>query len=191
MTKVTEVKRKANVGERIKIVKPDMSFGDYGVGTEMTVQNAFGNGNVHVEPYNDAKDACKLILASEYVVLETKGESPMNDNISDVTVLADETIGGILREYREVKRKAALGEKVRVFGHAWPEANGVFTVDSVTDERDVYGDTIKYTVNGDPDFGTPYGRGENYVTLEPTDIVRIDGARYRLVARKAAVATVF
>jgi len=191
MTKVTEVQRKANVGERIRIVKPDMSFGDYRVGTEMTVRKAEADGCVYVEPYSDSPGTCTYICSGEYVVLETKEEAPVNENITvlpsegDITTLPDESIGGVSREYREVKRKAAVGEKVRVFGHAWSEANGVFTVDSVIDEHDGYGDTIKYTVSGDPDFGTPYGDGVNYAVLEPTDIIRIEGVRYRLVKRTA------
>jgi hypothetical protein len=65
----TEVKRKATVGERIKIVNADYTFGDYGNGTEMTVENLKHEG-VGVFPYNDRPAPCLYILDTEYVVLE-------------------------------------------------------------------------------------------------------------------------
>lgn len=106
-------------------------------------------------------------------------------NNVNVTVLKDEALSAagrvVEREYNEVKRKACVGELVKVFGHCHPEANGVFTVDSV------HGDVICYAVDDDPNWGTPYGNGKNYVTLEPSDTVHINSERFRMVDRKAAV----
>ncbi|MEI2280713.1 hypothetical protein [Paenibacillus polysaccharolyticus] len=106
----------------------------------------------------------------------------------DITVLKDESLGGVEREYREVIRQANVGELVKVFGHSHRVANGVFKVALVQDG------IIKYTVNGDPSYGTPFYNGNAYLTLEPTDIIRIKtpngegkASRFRMVDRKAAV----
>lgn len=108
----------------------------------------------------------------------------LNDEIA---VLPDESLGGVLREYREVKRKAKTSERVRVFGHILTEGNGVFVVDHASPAGE-----IRYTVNGDSAYGTPYYDGRAYAVLEPTDIVYVDGPdgvsrKYRMVDRKAAV----
>ncbi|NOU98461.1 hypothetical protein [Paenibacillus planticolens] len=64
-----EVSRKANVGERIKIVQASLTFGDYVNGTVMTVEHIEPNG-VRVYPYVDRVNICKFIADYEYVVLE-------------------------------------------------------------------------------------------------------------------------
>ncbi|MMZ45496.1 hypothetical protein D1872_70940 [compost metagenome] len=111
-----------------------------------------------------------------------------------ITVLPDVTLGGIEREYREVKRKAAEGELVKVFGHTHAEANGIFNVLFVENCGYGFADLIRYEVDGDNGYGTPYYDGNTYVTLEPMDIVhlpikgRISGTeRLRMVDRKATV----
>ncbi|MEC0167886.1 hypothetical protein [Paenibacillus graminis] len=109
-----------------------------------------------------------------------------NEAPAPITVLPDESLGGTLREYREVKRKAAVGELVKVFGHGRSDGNGVFRVDSIIDEDDGCGETIRY-VSGGRTLGTPYYNGGAYVVLEPTEILVIDGERLREVDRKAAV----
>lgn len=92
---------------------------------------------------------------------------------SKVHVIADETLGGTLREYVETNRKAEVGEKVYVEVQV-PGATGVRTVERVLDDGHVfYGE-----------YGRYYG---GYRTLEPTDIVHIEGKRYKLVDRKAEV----
>lgn len=111
-------------------------------------------------------------------IINEKGLRILDEQI---TVLPDESLGGVLREYREVKRKANVGERVRVFGHAAAEGNGIFVVDRLD------AGVIKYTVNGDSDWGTPYYSGTAYVVLEPTDILVINGERLRMVDRKASM----
>lgn len=64
---VREVDRKAKVGEYIKIVNAQMTFGDYHNGDVFKVQTTDGGG-VDVEPYG--KEVCTRIFHSEYVVLE-------------------------------------------------------------------------------------------------------------------------
>lgn len=102
-----------------------------------------------------------------------------------ITLLPDESLGGILREYNEVKRKARVGERVRVFGHNYSGANGIFTVKRITDSD--RGGIIRYTVDGDSAYGTPYIDGRAYVVLESSDVIRIKDERFRMVERKAAV----
>ena len=102
-----------------------------------------------------------------------------------IHVLADESLGGIKREYVEVDRKAEVGEKIvivkkhacedgykngdifRVDRKHHPEAGAVESDGAITD--------MNY-------YGLIY-RNEYYV-LEPTNIVHIDGERYEIVDRK-------
>ncbi|GGF88290.1 hypothetical protein [Paenibacillus abyssi] len=106
----------------------------------------------------------------------------------NVTVLRDETLGGIEREYREVKRKAAVGERIK-----WRGVDAVYEV--VREPKRSYDDCLRIIVSA---FGDLIGtsahldRGDlaytdAYVVLEPTDIVRIDGKRLRMVERMANV----
>ncbi|WP_419884855.1 hypothetical protein [Paenibacillus sp. B-A-8] len=124
----------------------------------------------------------------DWFTLETDADS------APTTLRPDESLGGVLREYREVKRKACVGELVKIvdagcsFGHY--------------DDGDVI--TITEVIAGDPYFpvkknadnpdGTFFLNDEEYVVLEPTEILVIntskgDGGaeRFRMVDRKAAV----
>jgi hypothetical protein len=95
-----------------------------------------------------------------------------------ITLLPDESLGGVLREYREVKRKANVGELVKITdnscGHRFPIGEIVRVRSSNTaeylDKRDWW--AVKEV---------------DYVVLEASDILRIDGERFRMVDRKAAV----
>lgn len=64
---VREVKRRAKVGEYIKIVNPEMTFGDYEEGDIFKVVKADENG---VYREGDENDECTYIYNKEYVVLE-------------------------------------------------------------------------------------------------------------------------
>lgn len=136
-----EVKRKADVGERVKVVLSDNGMrpqkGD-------VLKIVIANEN---DDFVDGGVPASCMRPENYVVLEPTS-----------TVIID----GV--RYREEKRKAAVGEKVLVFGHCMRKANGVFTVDYVEE-----GDVIKYSVNGENGFGTPYTHGinPNYVVLTP------------------------
>lgn len=114
----------------------------------------------------------------------------MNANI---TVLKDESLGGVEREYREVKRKGSVGERIKIVAAAdngaWGYANGeVHTVISSDGDTEV-------NIRPDGTEGSEiYVEQDEYVTLEPTDIIRIntpdgdgEAARYRMVDRKATV----
>ncbi|WP_345806214.1 hypothetical protein [Bacillus subtilis] len=105
----------------------------------------------------------------------------MTKSNQNVHVLADEALGGIKREYAEVKRKAKIGEKVII-------------VDADVQDEEPYdnGDIFKVEKK--------YGLSETtrtkcnrfildteYHVLEPTDIIHINGFRYEMINRKAEV----
>lgn len=98
-----------------------------------------------------------------------------------IHVLADETLGGIKREYVEVDRKAEVGEKIVIVNAdvqcEEPYHNGYrFEVESLLG----YSRGIQTACHRDIfDF--------EYHVLEPTDIVRIDGRRYEMIDREAEV----
>lgn len=106
-----------------------------------------------------------------------------------ITVLPDADLGGVLREYREVSRKAVVGDRVVIVKEGYESVGGRFyrkgDVGVVTD---VWEDDINVKLEaGDRPLGNPHVSNGDYVVLEPTDIVRVDGARYRKVNRKADI----
>ncbi|MEK5323346.1 hypothetical protein [Aeribacillus sp. FSL M8-0254] len=88
---------------------------------------------------------------------------------TNVHILPDENLGGVLREYVEVDRKAEVGEYIFTIN-----TNEIHKVTKGSEDG-VYIDGWVYVYDG------------YYRTLEPTSIVHIDGQRYRLVDRKAKV----
>ncbi|QUG79134.1 hypothetical protein [Bacillus subtilis] len=119
-------------------------------------------------------------------------EIKANSNVK-IHVLADETLGGIKREYVEVDRKAEVGEKIVIVAKDDCEEgykNGdVFTVDREYRPKD--GDVECDVASSDSNCDGLIYR-EEYRVLEPTDIVHIDGPdgttqRYELTDRKAEV----
>lgn len=117
----------------------------------------------------------------------------MTETNVKIHVLADETLGGIKREYVEVDRKAEGGEKIVIVDKKYPDdvfkKGDIFTVD-----RDFY---FEYSfVESDGAVSDTNSSGVvyhvEYRVLEPTDIVHIDGPngtaqRYELTDRKAEV----
>ncbi|WP_440615058.1 hypothetical protein [Bacillus subtilis] len=114
-------------------------------------------------------------------------ETNANAN-ANIHVLADETLGGIKREYIEVDRKAEVGEKIVIVAKDDREEgykNGdIFTVDREYRPKD--GDVECDVASSDSNCDGLIYR-EEYHVLEPTDIVRIGGQRYELTDRKAEV----
>jgi hypothetical protein len=99
--------------------------------------------------------------------------------VSKIHVLPDENLGGVLREYAEVPdRKADVGDYVI--------RNDI--IRKVTGRSDICEgvEFEPYLNEGEVDETIGWADGY-YKTLEPTDIVHIDGVRYRLVDRKAKV----
>lgn len=170
---MAEIKRKANAGERIKIVNASFTFGDYANGTEMVVEKRVGDRAVNVEDYG-VPSGVTVIADHEYVVIEP-------EEAAQVTALPDESLGGTLREYREVKRKAAVGELVKVIDDSCAQytAGKAYVAH---EETLGFGDIRIDSYYG----GTVHLRGDEYVVLEQTDIVVINGERLRMVDRKAA-----
>ncbi|MBL4968946.1 hypothetical protein I5F18_11990 [Bacillus halotolerans] len=106
-------------------------------------------------------------------------ETKANANVK-IHVLADETLGGIKREYVEVDRKAEVGEKIITVESCKEfEVGEVFTVT----ERNRWYDGTGISV-----YETGIGLYHHeYRALKPTDIVHIDGQRYEMADRKAKV----
>jgi hypothetical protein len=97
-----------------------------------------------------------------------------------VNVLPDENLGGVLREYVEVDREAEVGDLIKVVKACDPDQydeGGIYKVRQVSEHIRI---DSKYG-------GTVFMYDDEYVVIEPTDIVHIDGVRYRLVDRKAKV----
>lgn len=103
----------------------------------------------------------------------------------NVTVLAD--VNGVQREYNELKRKAHVGERIKLSGYVkedhmgtdHPENDDILTVTEVDGDGDVW--YVK-----ERNFHGLISKDE-YVVLEPTSTVIIDGVRYTEEKRKARV----
>jgi len=105
--------------------------------------------------------------------------------LNDVIVLKDESLGGVLREYREVKRKACEGERIKIIAEEIYDENRKGEIYTVTKAAN-YSSLVD--TDGKWDDGSTLNlKPEEYVVLEPTDIIVIGGARYRMVDREAAV----
>ncbi|MDH5159847.1 hypothetical protein [Heyndrickxia oleronia] len=107
--------------------------------------------------------------------------------MSIVHLIKDESLGGIEREYVEVDRKAEVGElvtpKLCRYGRSFTEGKAYAVKDDVDSLAWKPGEICVTDDEGD----THYLSMEHYRVLEPTDIVHIDGAKNRLVDRKAEV----
>ncbi|WP_188068999.1 hypothetical protein [Brevibacillus brevis] len=100
----------------------------------------------------------------------------MNTNQANVTVLTD--ANGVQREYTEVKRKADVGERIKIVADAMYHGLKIGTVYiAEIKEECVY-------VDG---WWLEDGVDCDYVVLAPSSTVIIDGKRYREEKRKAAV----
>lgn len=101
--------------------------------------------------------------------------------MSKIHVLPDENLGGVLREFVEVDREANVGDKIVIvnphecqFGYRYTKGT-IMSVEKANEDGDVYCGKFDIIEQSE------------YQTLEPTDIVHIDGKRYRLVDREAKV----
>jgi hypothetical protein len=98
--------------------------------------------------------------------------------MSKIHVLPDESLGGVLREYIEVGRIPKDNDLIINYGNNRIYKTTVFA-----------GSPAFYDVETNEKYTgwTDINGKLHYKTLEPTDIVHIDGVRYRLVDRKAKV----
>ncbi|WP_411809466.1 hypothetical protein [Bacillus haynesii] len=106
-----------------------------------------------------------------------------------IHVLADESLGGIKREYVEVDRKAEVGEKIVIvdadIGARVYKNEDVLYVNKLCTEceGDVFSEDA-VVAGYNPEGLVEY---HEYRVLAPTNIVHIDGERYEMVDRKAEV----
>ncbi|MBS4161336.1 hypothetical protein GWP49_30090, partial [Klebsiella pneumoniae] len=109
-----------------------------------------------------------------------------------IHVLADESLGGLKREYVEVDRKAEVGEKIvivdAILSFGIYRKGDILTVND-TGVGSVYSDQASTGLSGGNYNGCI--SHEEYRVLEPTNIVHIDDPdgteRYEMVDRKAEV----
>ncbi|WP_051149991.1 hypothetical protein [Bacillus safensis] len=101
-------------------------------------------------------------------------------------VLKDEKLG-VDREYVAVNRNAEVGEKIVIVEKSdWQDPyneGDIFTVDYLSESDDCVRSAA--AISDYSEKGTIFHT--EYDVLEPTDIVHIDGERYRLEDRKAEV----
>ncbi|MGM0815319.1 MAG: hypothetical protein ACQEUO_07325 [Bacillota bacterium] len=103
-----------------------------------------------------------------------------------IHVLKDEKLG-VDREYVAVNRAAEIGEKIIVIDSPIYPKGHVSDVIKLGRFSEVYADGSCYLAEGVDGDNYIEGMCEHYHVLEPTDIVHIDGERYRLVDRYAEV----
>ncbi|WP_157211775.1 hypothetical protein [Brevibacillus borstelensis] len=105
-----------------------------------------------------------------------------------MTVLTDEN--GVQREYNVVEREANVGERIKIVDAAYTfgkyENGDVFVVDRVYNHDIAQGVEVDAVIDED---GNPDGyiSWDEYVVIEPTSTVIVDGVRYREEKRKARV----
>ncbi|MCY8958225.1 hypothetical protein [Bacillus atrophaeus] len=107
-------------------------------------------------------------------------ETNANANVKS-HVLAEETLGGIKCEYVEVDRKAKVSEKIVI-------VDADVQNEEPYDNGDIFKVEKKYGLS--ETARTKCNRfilDTEYRVLEPTDIVHINGQRYKMVDRKAEV----
>lgn len=107
-------------------------------------------------------------------------------NNVNVTVLKDESLSAagrvVEREYNEVKRAACVGERIKIVdAFVFSDYSNGDTFE-VTDLTGV-GNALIIDNAGERECVYPH----EYVVLEPTDTIRINSERFRMVDRKAAV----
>ncbi|MCR8938770.1 hypothetical protein O0555_15660 [Brevibacillus laterosporus] len=105
--------------------------------------------------------------------------------MTNVTILTDDN--GVKREYREVERNADVGERIKII--AEQDSCGVYENGDIFIVEKI-GHLGIYSTNA----ATPKQNGNNpsgfiehreYVVLEPTDIIHVDGACFREEKREA------
>lgn len=102
----------------------------------------------------------------------------------EYSLFTDESLGGVMREYIEVKRKALVGELVKVT----EVASGIFyKVGAIGKVRQVNDNMIRADGEIDAFVGHTGSDKNRYAVLEPSDIIHLDNERFRMVDRKAAV----
>ncbi|WP_268431072.1 hypothetical protein [Bacillus sp. Tg11] len=104
-------------------------------------------------------------------------------------VLADETLGGIKREYVEVDREVENGDTVLVTKMDGKDVRQIAKVIDIDFDGNSSYETLRLdrNINGEDLVNMLYNSEDEFVLLEPTDIVHIDGRRYEMIDREAEV----
>lgn len=110
------------------------------------------------------------------------GEKGLRILDEKITVLADETLGGVKREYREVKREARVGERIKTLGHGYV----FFREGDIGVVTALFGGGVVLANFRTGKWCVGYNE-PGYVVLEPSDIIHVDGGRYRMEERKANI----
>lgn len=135
-----EVKRRANVGERIRIVAAELTMSTYANGDEFTVTSDFRGRAVRID-----KDGAPCVMHEEYVVLEPVKESAKPAEPTEPVRLAVGTYGKIVSRTRgkgpSEPHNFDIGQTVKVT--RW----GVYTDRVRADSLD--GNEYWYVYNGD------------------------------------------
>ncbi|MGG3989803.1 AAA family ATPase [Bacillus smithii] len=106
--------------------------------------------------------------------------------MSNVHLIKDESLGGVLREYVEVDRKAQVGDYVIITADEMLGENRSGEIHKVIELEGNWPEGV--ITSGFWDDGTELNPcHDEYKTLEPTDIIHVDSKRYRMVERKANV----
>ncbi|WP_141431923.1 hypothetical protein [Bacillus sp. 03113] len=111
--------------------------------------------------------------------------------MTKIHTIADESLGGVLREYVEVDWKADVGDYVIIVNaesdsyHFGEYRNGDIAIIKRFRNDDSQVGVYAETTLIDGEDAQLYAH--EYNALEPTDIVQIDDRRFRLVERKAEI----
>ncbi|WP_232696153.1 hypothetical protein [Brevibacillus daliensis] len=105
--------------------------------------------------------------------------------MTNITVLTD--ANGVQREYNEVKRKANVGEKVKIVSASRGADYPIGATGECTRNDEFRDGSIDTTITELDEDGFIDCDHATYVVLEPTDIAIVDGVRYREEKRKAVV----
>lgn len=146
-----EVARKANVGERIKIVRPQMSGDTYKAGDVFTVTRSAAWDTVDVD--KEGHNMVGTMYTSEYVVLE-----PIVEAATVLTETERTLLTGFVRENADALRKLIdkiAGEGVEMVGSELPVLNRAGVIEQA--KADV-GELIRIGDDSSLDLpsGTPF-----------------------------------
>lgn len=106
--------------------------------------------------------------------------------MTNVTILTDGN--GVKREYHEVQRKANVGERIKIITERYSYGvykNGDTFIVEKSKIIGVYNKDAATRNGGNNPSG--FIDHDEYVVLEPTDIIHVDGVRYREEKREAKV----
>jgi hypothetical protein len=194
-------------GRKAEIINPGRRYDDYITFAEKygypEAAHSYRKGDIDRRAIPKKGDIVTLLVSAPHIdftqrtlwiveaangerhIFNEKGLRILDEEIANITVMKDESLGGVEREYREVKRKATVGERIKVIAEEMIGENRKGEIYTVTKAAN-YSDLVD--TDGKWDDGSTLNPAlEEYVVLEPTDIIRIDGERLRMVDRKAAV----